>query len=103
MASIEAASSNGSIHTNLQSLENISFERILMEDTDKKIVFVEGRVKNSDDPAVLIIEKLPWKQEDIQGLLSKNTSASQQFNNDNDIYGQYSVLPEMRPPDHVPL
>ena len=95
MASIEEASSNGSIHTNMQTLENVSFERILMEDPDKKIVFVEGRVKNSDDPAVIIIEKLPWKQEDIQGLLSKDTSASQQFTND--IYGQYSVLP---PPEH---
>ena len=52
-------------------------------------------MKNSDDPAVIIIEKLPWKQEDIQGLLSKDTSASQQFTND--IYGQYSVLP---PPEH---
>lgn len=95
MASTEAATSNGSIHTNLQNLENISFVRILGEDTDKKIVFVEGRVKNSDDPAVIVIEKLPWKQEDIQGLLSKDTQASQQFNND--IYGQYSVLP---PPEH---
>ena len=83
MASSEAACSNGSIHTNLQNLENISFKRILMENTDQKIVFVEGRVKNSDDPAVLIIEKLPWKQEDIQGLLSKDTSASQQFNMNN--------------------
>ena len=95
MASSEAANANESIHANLNNLKDVSFERILCEDTDKKIVFVEGRVKDSDDPAVLIIEKLPWKQNDIQGLLSKDTSASQQFNND--IYGQYSVYP---PPQH---
>ena len=84
-----------SIHKNLQNLDDVSFVRILGEDTDKKIVFVEGRVKNSNDPAVIVIEKLPWRKEDIQALLSRDTSVSRQ--SVNDIYGKYLVSP---PPQH---
>ena len=85
------AITNGNIHHDLQNLDKIKFTRILMDDTDKKITFVEARVENSEDPAVLIIEKLPWTEDDVKGVLSKETSAVQQFNND--IYGQYSIQP----------
>ena len=84
-----------SIHKNLQNLDDVSFVRILSEDTVKKTVFVEGRVKNSNDPAVIVIEKLPWRKEDIQALLSRDTSLSHQ--SVNDIYGKYLVSP---PPQH---
>ena len=84
-----------SIHTNLQNLDDVSFVRILSEDTVKKTVFVEGRVKNSNDPAVIVIEKLPWRKEDIQALLSRDTSLSHQ--SVNDIYGKYLASP---PPQH---
>ena len=83
-----------SIHQDLASLEKFSLKRILMEDTDKKLVYVEAAVRGSQDPAVLVLEKLPWTSEDVAGALSGETGARQEFNND--IYGQYglSVRPE---------
>ena len=89
---------NGNIHSDLSNLADIELKRVLNEDTDKKIIFIEAEVKNSKDPAVLVIEKLPWKPEDIEGLLCKETKAVQQFNND--IYGQYSIQP---PAEHNPV
>ena len=91
LSTFQMATTNGNIHHDLQNLDKITFTRILNEDTDKKITFVEAKVENSEDPAVLIIEKLPWTEEDVRGVLSKETSAVQQFNND--IYGQYSLQP----------
>ena len=78
----------------LTSLEKFSLRRILKEDTDKKLVYVEASVKGSPDPAVLELEKLPWTSEDVAGALSGETGARQELRND--IYGQYglSVRPE---------
>ena len=35
------------IHDHMKNLEKFSMKRILMEDTDKKLVFVEATVKDS--------------------------------------------------------
>ena len=66
-----------------------------MEDTDKKLVVVEASVRDSPDPAVLVLEKLSWTDEDVAGALGEKTGARQEFSND--IYGQYglSVRPEL--------
>ena len=77
------------IHDHMKNLEKFSMKRILMEDTDKKLVFVEATVKDSTAPAVLIMEKLPWTSEDVTGALCEATAARQEFSND--IYGQYSL------------
>ena len=84
-----------SIHHELASLEKFSLRRILMEDTDKKLVVVEASVRDSPDPAVLVLEKLSWTDEDVAGALGEKTGARQEFSND--IYGQYglSVRPEL--------
>ena len=84
-------SQNGSIHTNLRDLRNIKFKRVLNNVADRKMSIVEASVDNSPDPAVLIIEKLPWEEEHLRGVMSEETRAEQQFNND--IYGQYSIMP----------
>ena len=89
------ASVNGNIHEHLTDFSNVKFKRVLSEVTERKMVIVEASVDNSPDPAVMIIEKLPWKEEDLVGMLTKDTVAKQQFNND--IYGQYSILPS---PEH---
>ena len=83
-----------SIHENLENLERFSMKRILMEDTDKKLVFVEAAVRGSSSPAVLILEKLSWTSEDVTGAMCEATTARQEFNND--IYGQYSLSLEAK-------
>ena len=83
-----------SIHEKLENLERFSMKRILMEDTDKKLVFVEAAVRGSSSPAVLILEKLSWTSEDVTGALCEATTARQEFNND--IYGQYSLSLEAK-------
>jgi len=87
-----ASETNGSVHSDLQNLKNIKFKRILSNVAERKLVVIEAEVLNSSDPAVIILEKPPWKEENVVGVLSESTSANQQFNND--IYGQYSVEPK---------
>ena len=82
-------SDSGSIHDRLENLDKFSLTRILMEDTDKKLVFVEASVSGSTSPAVIIMEKLSWTSEDVGGALGKATEARQEFSND--IYGQYGL------------
>ena len=83
---------NGSIHSDLNNLKNLKFKRILSDVPEQKLVVVEAEVENSQDPAVLILEKPPWKEEDLKGVISKQTTSNQQFTND--IYGQYLLQPD---------
>ena len=86
---VDEADGSESVHANLTDLSRFSLRRILMESTDRKIVFVEAAVRDSSQPAVLIIEKLPFTAESVAGLLGAETTASQNFTND--VYGQYGL------------
>ena len=82
-----ASETNGSVHSDLQNLKNIKFKRILSNVAERKLVVIEAEVQNSSDPAVIILEKPPWKEENVVGVLSESTSANQQFKGQHKFFG----------------
>jgi len=92
VAKLETNGKVASIHDSLSNLGSFTFKRILSESTERKTVFVEASVNDSDDPAILIMEKLPFAEASVKGILSDKSSVGQEFSND--IYGQYSVKPD---------
>jgi len=92
VAKMETNGKDASIHDSLSHLGPFTFKRVLSESTERKVVYVEASVKDSDDPAVLIIEKLPFSEDIVKGVLNEKSSVEQEFSND--IYGQYRVNPD---------
>ena len=82
---------HSSIHQNLSNLGPLSFVRLLSEAPDRKLAVVEARVKGSSQPAVVVLEKLPFSETTANSLLDASTAADQEFTND--IYGQYQLQP----------
>ena len=80
-----------SIHQNLSNLGSLSFVRLLSEAPDRKMAVIEAKVKGSTEPAVVVLEKLPFSEDTASSMLAASTEAKQEFTND--IYGQYQVLP----------
>ena len=80
-----------SIHQNLLNLGSLSFVRLLSEAPDRKMAVIEAKVKGSTEPAVVVLEKLPFSEDTANSMLAASTEAKQEFTND--IYGQYQVLP----------
>ena len=80
-----------SIHQNLPNMGPLSFVRLLSESPDRKLAVIEAKVKGSSDPAVVVLEKLPFSEETANSLLAASTEADQEFTND--IYGQYQLQP----------
>lgn len=80
-----------SIHQNLPNMGPLSFVRLLSESPDRKLAVIEAKVKGSSDPAVIVLEKLPFSEETANSMLAASTEADQEFTND--IYGQYQLQP----------
>jgi len=72
------------------TLAGIKFKRILMDSAEKKLIFVEAEVEGSSDPAVVILDKLPFTEESVKNIISADTSLEPEMQND--IYGQYRLL-----------
>jgi m7GpppX diphosphatase len=83
-----------SVHTDLTDLRRFTFERLLSDSPDRKLAVVQARVEGSTEPAVLVLEKVPFSAETATALLAATTAAQQEFTND--IYGQYSLQPPAR-------
>lgn len=83
-----------SFHDNYQEktdLSGLKFKRILMDSAEKKQIFVEAEVEHSSDPAVVILDKLPFTEAAVEGMLSASTGIENEMQND--IYGQYRLKP----------
>ena len=89
---------NGVEHVSvLESVTDLSLftvKRILGEDVDRKIIFIEVNVKDSEKPAVITLEQLPFTPSQVESLMGaeSNTPALNDFIND--IYGQFKLRPE---------
>ena len=93
METSEDVEVGSSIHQNLPNMGRLSFVRLLSESPDRKMAVIEAKVKGSSEPAVVVLEKLPFSEETAHSLLAASTEASQEFTND--IYGQYSLSLEV--------
>ena len=76
----------------LQSLKDFKVSKVLSEDSDTKKILLQGNIDgDSENSAVLILEKMPFKTESVQEILSKS-SLKTEFKND--IYMKYECSTE---------
>lgn len=68
-------------------LSGFEVRRILSDNAQRKTIAVEGTFLNREGKAVLFLEKLPFEENVLKKLCSKNSSLNRQFLND--IYGNY--------------
>ncbi|CAH1783322.1 unnamed protein product [Owenia fusiformis] len=76
----------------LESLQGFKVEKILNENAQTKTMFVHGKFENSEDNAVVIVEKTAFSEKSIRGVLSGDTTMKNTLKND--IYGTYEVYPK---------
>lgn len=80
---------NGALKQPVVSFEKFSFKRILKESPENRLVAVEGSFsKETEESAVVILEKSHFTEEEVKGILSQDTTLQCLFNND--IY--YNLL-----------
>lgn len=91
-----------SVHIGLADLGRFQMRRILRNDASQRVVAVEAGVQGSAQPAVLLLEKLPFEDSAVAGMLADDTKLAQQFHND--VYGSYTgLLPSQQNPIKVTL
>ena len=70
---------------------NFVVDKILGENSQQKIVFVQGHYKDSDVPAVVILERTPFSNETVNSILEGKCETA--ANLKNDIYHTFSLVP----------
>ncbi|XP_058050847.1 m7GpppX diphosphatase isoform X2 [Ahaetulla prasina] len=74
-------------------LADLSVMKVLRESAREKTIFLHGRVNSASGDktdAVVILEKIPFKEENITELLKKHTGLQLQMSND--IYSTYHLF-----------
>ncbi|XP_049774512.1 m7GpppX diphosphatase [Schistocerca cancellata] len=79
--------------------ESISFgdfklSRVINENSQRKSVCVEGTFAGKEGIAVVLLEKRPFNEQSINGILSSHSSLKQEFIND--VYASYTCLPSVQ-------
>lgn len=74
----------------LISFETFAYKRTLREDPENRTVVVEGTF-NSSEPVVVLLEKTPFTNDEVCGILTSNTKLQQIFHND--VYGNFLCYP----------
>eukprot|EP00088_Acartia_fossae_P071257 TRINITY_DN9748_c0_g1_i13.p1 TRINITY_DN9748_c0_g1~~TRINITY_DN9748_c0_g1_i13.p1 ORF type:complete len:705 (-),score=118.84 TRINITY_DN9748_c0_g1_i13:132-2192(-) len=75
-----------------KSLSGVKLKKILLESADTKMAVIEAEVEGSSDPAVIVLNKLPFTEKELNGMLSDSTAIQNEMQND--IYGQYWLKPD---------
>lgn len=75
----------------LESFKSFEFGKVLNETPDKKLMFLQGKFAGSEDDAVVILEKTPFKADTIASILTKDTNLLSTLHND--IYSTYEGFP----------
>lgn len=76
------------------SLSTFEMNRILNSNVMRKQIFIQGTFKGSEDPAVLILEKKMFPQEELflkRGFFNESTILRKNYQND--VYGSYECFP----------
>ena len=70
----EAKRQKVSEEDDMQSFKDFKVSKVLLEDSDAKKILLQGKLNgDNENPAVLILEKMPFKIENMQEMLSKST------------------------------
>lgn len=73
------------------NLDLFCFKRILMNDTERKMIAIEGNFTGLENPAVLVMEKFAFDKETALNVCDMQTKLKR--NVDNDAYKSFSCVP----------
>ncbi|EDV29254.1 m7GpppX diphosphatase [Trichoplax sp. H2] len=76
----------------LVNLKDIQISRILAENPASKSINILAKFKDRDGDVILLISKPPFTKDLMQNIISEDTLAQVQL--ENDIYSQYSLTPK---------
>ncbi|KAL7294556.1 hypothetical protein TKK_0012082 [Trichogramma kaykai] len=85
---------DGSVHEQHLSLANFQLTRVLNVNSVRKQIFVEGKFRGYSSPAVVILEKKVFPEDEIflkRGFFNEGTIIRRLFSND--VYGNYECFP----------
>lgn len=74
-----------------QNLDQFNLKRILMNDTQCKMVAIEGNFNGNQEPAVIVMEKYAFDEASILNVCNANTKLKK--NLENDVYKSFSCVP----------
>lgn len=83
-----------SVHTGALNFSNFQMTRVLNVNSMRKQIFVEGNFKGFESPAIVILEKKVFPEDEIflkRGFFNEGTIVRKSFVND--VYGNYECFP----------
>ena len=83
---------NETIAQPLKNLRGFKMVKILSESTHSKTMFVHGKFEGSDDQAVVLLEKKPFREQTVSSVISSDTHLDLEMHND--VYGVYEGFPK---------
>lgn len=74
-----------------QSFDGFSLKRVLMNDTQRKMIAVEGNFNGGIEPAVVVLEKYAFDEASVLNVCNSGTKLK--LNMENDVYKSFSCVP----------
>ncbi|XP_064606734.1 m7GpppX diphosphatase-like [Liolophura sinensis] len=74
------------------TFEGFKIDKVLNDNPQNKILFLQGRFDGSENKAVVLLEKTPFCTDNANHLLCKDTNLKETLQND--IYHTYDVYPD---------
>lgn len=75
-----------------RTFEGFKIDKVLNDNPQNKILFLQGQFDGSEDKAVVLLEKTPFCADRASQLLSDETNLKETLQND--IYHTYDVYPD---------
>jgi len=75
----------------LQNFDRFCLKRILMNDTERKMIAVEGNFNGLQESAVVVLEKYAFNESSVLNVCSVQTKLEKKL--ENDVYKSYSCVP----------
>lgn len=73
------------------NFDRFNLKRILMNDTQRKMIAVEGNFNGQQDSAVIVLEKYAFDETSVLNVCNSETKMN--TNLENDVYKSFSCVP----------
>lgn len=73
------------------NFDQFSLKRILMNDTQRKMIAVEGNFNGRPEPAVVVMEKYAFDEDSVLNVCNGQTTFKKKL--ENDVYTTFSCVP----------
>lgn len=88
--------SEENVHNQLSNLSNFRFQKVLSNNTNRKLVCLQGSFGTSDGVGIVVLEKTAFEESDFNvdsDYFSEKSYLKKLFHND--IYGNYEYFPKL--------